>query len=223
MSRTTERDAVRQFQETNFYTRRPDQGRTRCTTARDDRFMVSNVLRNRFISASEISSQLKEVRNVSVSLRTVRRRLVERNLKAFSHVRAPQRLPQHRRERLRFAREHADWTMHQWSNVFFSDETRISLSVSTSERKVFTMCHSGNGGFQGGSIMLWGGISYEARTDLEILERGESIRFNQLMIFWFHPRKEHYSIDALSNRHIRERNEATLFCFEGEVVGLEQA
>ena len=92
--------------------------------ARDDRFMVSNVLRNRFISASEIRSQLKEVR--TVSLRTVRRRLVKRNLKDFRPVRTPQLLPQNRRELLRFARDHADWTMHQWSNVLFSDETRIS-------------------------------------------------------------------------------------------------
>ena len=44
------------------------QGRKRYTTAQDDRFMVSNVLRNRFILASEICSQLKEVRNVTVSL-----------------------------------------------------------------------------------------------------------------------------------------------------------
>ena len=125
--RTTVRDAVRRFRETNSYTRKPGQGRKRCTTARDDRFMVSNVLRNRFILASEIRSQIKEIRNITVSLRTIRRRLVERNLKAFRPVRAPQLLPQNRREWLHFAREYADWTMHQWSNVLFSDETRISL------------------------------------------------------------------------------------------------
>ena len=81
MPRTNVRDAVRRFRETNSYTRRSGQGQKRCTTARDDRFMVSNVLRNSFISASELRSQVKEVRNVTVSLRTVRRRLAERNLK----------------------------------------------------------------------------------------------------------------------------------------------
>ena len=70
--------------------------------------MMSNVLQNRFISDSEIRSQLKEERNVTVSLKTIRRRLAERNLKAFRPGRAPQLLPLHRRERFRFAREHAD-------------------------------------------------------------------------------------------------------------------
>ena len=46
---------------------------------------------------------------------------------------------------------------------------------------------------------------------------------DHLMFFWFHPRREHYSIDALSKRHVRERNEAALFFVEGEVVGLKQA
>ena len=124
--------------------------------------MVSNVLQNRFLSASEIRSQLKEVRNVTVSLRTVRRRLVKRNLKDFRPVRAPQLLPQNRRELLRFAREHADWTMHQWSNVLFSDETRISLIGPDGRHRVYrrpnerffpcTIVETVD--FQGGSIML---------------------------------------------------------------------
>ena len=142
--------------------------------------MVSNALRNRFISASEIRSQLKEVRNVTVSLRTVRRRPAERNLKTFRPVQGPQLLPQHRRERLRFAREHADWTKHHWSNVLFSDETRRSLIGPDGRPRVyrrpnerFSSCTIVETvGFQGGSIMLWGGISYEARTDLLILKRG---------------------------------------------------
>ena len=142
--------------------------------------MVSNVLRNRFISASEIRSQLKEVRNVKVSLKTVRRMLAERNLKAFRLVRAPQLLPQNRSERLRFAQEHADWTMHQCSNVLFSDETRISLIGPDDRHRVYrrpnerfspcTIVETVS--FQGGSIMLRGGISYEARADLVVLERG---------------------------------------------------
>ena len=52
--------------------------------------MVRNVIGNRFISGSEIRSQVNEVRNVTVSF--VRRRLAERNLKAFRPVRAPQKL-----------------------------------------------------------------------------------------------------------------------------------
>lgn len=46
--RTTVRDAIRRFRETGLYTRKPGQGRHRCTSTRDDRFVVSSVLRNAF-------------------------------------------------------------------------------------------------------------------------------------------------------------------------------
>ncbi|CAH2090862.1 unnamed protein product [Euphydryas editha] len=93
--RTTVQDAIRRFQETESYTRSPGLGRHRCTSTRDDRFVISNVLRNRFCIATEARTRLFEVRNVSVSERTIRRRLVERNLRAFHPARAPQLIPQH--------------------------------------------------------------------------------------------------------------------------------
>lgn len=65
--RTTVGDAIRQFRETGSYSRRPGQGRNRCTSARDDRFVVNSVLRNRFSTATEARNLLFEVRNVSVS------------------------------------------------------------------------------------------------------------------------------------------------------------
>ena len=68
----------------------------------------------------------------------------------------------------------ADWTMHQSSNVLFSDESRISLICPDGHHRVYRRQNERFSpctivemvGFQSGSIMLWGGISYEARTDL---------------------------------------------------------
>lgn len=113
VARTTLRDAVKRFQETGSYERRPGQGRKKCTSARDDRFLVTNVLRNRFTAAVKARNPLREVRNVHVSERTVRRRLGEKALGAFRPCRVPQLLVGHRRERLRFSREHAEWNMCQ--------------------------------------------------------------------------------------------------------------
>lgn len=178
--RTTVRDAIRRYQETGSYTRRPGQGRRRCTSTRDDRFIVSNVLRNRFCTAFEVRSRLFEVRNVSVSERTIRRRLVERDLRNFRPARAPQLLPQHRTARLDFAREYCDWTMEQWKNVLFSDESRIALSGPDGRQRVYRRKNERFApcaivetvGYRGGSIMIWGAISYEARTDLVVFDRG---------------------------------------------------
>ena len=60
----------------------------------------------------------------------------------------------------------------QWSNVLFSNETRLSLIGPDSPNERFSPCTIVETvGFQGGSIILWGDISYEGRTDLVILER----------------------------------------------------
>ena len=59
----------------------------------------------------------------------------------------------------------------QWSNVLFSNETRLSLIGPDSPNERFSPCTVVKTvGFQGGSIMLWGGIPYEAHMDLVILE-----------------------------------------------------
>lgn len=178
--RTTIRDAIRRYRETGSYTRRPGQGRMRCTSERDDRFIVSNVLRNRFATAPTVRSRLFEVRNVSVSVRTIRRRLAERNLTAFRPARVPALTTDHRRARLQFARQFRNWTMGQWKTVLFSDESRVALSGPDGRQRVyrrpgerFAQCTVVETvGYQGGSVMVWGGISYEARTELVVFDRG---------------------------------------------------
>ena len=135
--RTTVRDAIRRFRETGSYTRRPGQGRHRCTSARDDRFLVSNVLRDRFCTATEARNRLREVRNVVVSERTVRRRLAERDLGAFRPAQVPKLHAAHKRNRLQFARQYVDWTMEQWKDVLFSDESRISLRGPDGRQRVY--------------------------------------------------------------------------------------
>lgn len=52
---TTVHRAIVRFRETHTYTRRPGSGRPRATTTRDDRFLVSMVLRNRHATAVEIA------------------------------------------------------------------------------------------------------------------------------------------------------------------------
>lgn len=178
--RTTIRDAIRRFRETGSYTRRPGQGRRRCTSERDDRYIVSNVLRNRFTTATEARNRLFEVRNVSVSIRTIRRRLAERDLRAFRPARVPELTIAHRRARLRFAQQYSNWNLERWKAVLFSDETRIALRGPDGRQRVyrrhgerFAECAVVETvGYQGTSIMVWGGICYDARTELVVFDRG---------------------------------------------------
>ena len=93
-----------------------------CTSARDDRFIDLEILRNRYLTAVEIQG-LKISRGVNVSERTaVRRRMEKVNLKARWPARGPELLRHHRVSRFRLVREHANWTHEQWANHTHTDE-----------------------------------------------------------------------------------------------------
>lgn len=174
VARTTLSDNIRRYQETGSCKRRPGSGLTRCTTARDDRFMVMETLRNRFQTSVETARRLYDVRNVLVNPLTVRRRLREAHIIPRRPYNAPELLTCHRRARLQFATEHIRWTEEDWDKVLFSDETRISLRGADGRVRVYRRRNERYSecalvprvAFDGGSIMVWGGISAEAHTDL---------------------------------------------------------
>ena len=54
LPRSSMQYVLKRYQETGRYTRRPDTGGQMCTSARDDRFIVLEILRNRYLNAVEI-------------------------------------------------------------------------------------------------------------------------------------------------------------------------
>ncbi|KAL0879217.1 hypothetical protein ABMA27_003000 [Loxostege sticticalis] len=61
VSLSTVQRVLQQFQETSMNFRRPGNGRPRCTTVREDRFIVSTMLRNRHLKAVQVRNSLQEV------------------------------------------------------------------------------------------------------------------------------------------------------------------
>lgn len=168
------------YQETGLITRRPGSGRKRVTTQRDDRFLVSRSLRNRTATAVSLRNQLQEVRDVNVSEWTVRRRLRAAGLSCRRMATGPPLQPRHRNARLTFARNHLAWNAEDWSRVLFSDESRFCLTGSDGRRRVWrrpgeryaAVCIDERLPFGGGSVMVWAGISSQARTELVFVRNG---------------------------------------------------
>lgn len=165
---------VRRFNETGSYSRRPGQGRKRCTNERDERFLRVYALRNRRVTSFLLKNELHNVRNVVISARTIRRRLKETGLNSRRPAKAPLLSKENRVARMRFAREHRNWTVNDWKRVLFTDETRVSLSSPDGRERVWRRpgerfaqcCISPRIPFGGGSVMFWGGICYDNRTEL---------------------------------------------------------
>lgn len=179
---TTIGRALKRFRETGQHARREGQGRPRCTEAIDDRYIRLQALRNRSITGNEIGNLIRQTRNLTISSRTVRRRLNEGNLRARHPARVPLLTTAHKMDRLRFAQDHVNWTLEDWKRVLFSDEVRVGLN--SSDGRVYTWrrpgeryapcCMTPQVAFRGGSLMFWGGISFDARTELVVV-RGRSL------------------------------------------------
>jgi transposase len=155
---------AQRHQETGSVDRRPGQGRRRVTSVRDDRFLRLTALRSRHCTARLLQSEMLTARDVEISLQTVRNRLREDNIRAHVPARAPQA----------FAREHVNWDIGDWQNVMFSDESRFCLYEKDRRMPVYRrpgerylQCNFvPNVNYGGGSVMVWGAISVQGRTEL---------------------------------------------------------
>lgn len=184
ISRSSVQRVYRRYLETGAFDRRPGTGRPRATSAADDRYIQLTVLRNRRLNAVQVQRSLRDERQVVVSSDTVRRRLAERNLTPKRAATGPKLTAAHRRARLEFAREHRDWTLEQWGNVLFTDETRVSLHGSDRRQRVyrrpreryFQCCIEETVAYGGGSVMVWGGISLIAHTALVFIGSASGTR-----------------------------------------------
>jgi transposase len=111
---------------------------------------------------------------VHTSASTVRRTLHQEGLQAMHMIKKPLLTRQHKRKRLEFAKAHREWTVEQWKQVIFSDETVIVGRPSDSHKLKWTKLTHGLNPIllvptvQGGgpTIMVWGCISQYGFHDL---------------------------------------------------------
>ena len=115
-----------------------------------------------------------------MSTQTVRRRLHEVGLRSRA---APIRVTltrNHRQARRAWARDHVNWTVADWTPVLFTDESRFCLDMTDRRRRVWRQRNqrfhfhnvAQHDRYGGGSIMIWGGISMQDKTDLHVFQNG---------------------------------------------------
>ena len=146
-------------------------GRKSSTTEKQDRLLLRNLRRNPLDDAHQLHAEW-ENDGVKVSLRTVQRRL-----KTFCRSVVPRRVPKltpsMMRKRLSFAKKHVEWTVEQWRQVCFSDESLFECKGAQRSRVWHirgtpvpirqTVKHPTK-------VMVWGVISAKGPGKLHIVE-----------------------------------------------------
>ncbi|GFW96785.1 transposable element Tc3 transposase [Trichonephila clavipes] len=167
----------RQFQTTGTAIRGFSSGRPRGTTPADDRYIVLQARRNRRQTAGEIARHTTQATGRPIARFTVVRRLHGGGLFARRPVRCVPLTPAHRRRRSLWCR---NWRDNEWGRVFFTDESRFSLSSDSHRiliwRERGSRNHPSNiierDRYGGRGVLVWGGILLGSRTDLHIFDAG---------------------------------------------------
>lgn len=145
----------------------PKTGRPQKVDDRTKRRLARMIVKGEARTATELAQTAATREIAHIGARTARRMLHEQGLKAMHMIRKPLLTREHKRKRLEFARAHRDWTVKEWKQIIFSDETVILARPSDSHklRRVKPM-HGLNPKLvvptvQGGgvAIMTWGCIS----------------------------------------------------------------
>ena len=171
ISPSTVTKTMQRFNDTGSTLSRPRSGRPRATTAREDRLIHRSQLADRRRSSNEVRNLLPQLR---VSSRTVRRRIREFGLLSCPATKKPLVSVRNRQVRRRWATLRQNVTVDQWSQVLFSDESKVNrlncdgwqrLRRTRDEKlRPFALQPTATGG--GGSIMVWGCMSAQGVAPL---------------------------------------------------------
>ncbi|XP_041349340.1 uncharacterized protein LOC121368667 [Gigantopelta aegis] len=156
-SRVTVTNLMQRYMQTGQTSGRPRTGRPRVTSPRDDRYLRTLHLRNRFLT---VTSSAMNTLGHRVSRQTVARRLRTHGIRAYRPYRGHLLTPQHRRLRLTWARTVLRWQRRDWLRVLFTDESRFSLFRVDGRQRVYRRSGERVAAFCVQEVVPYGGGRY---------------------------------------------------------------
>lgn len=163
-------------------------------------------------------------------MRTTYRRAYELQLSSYRPATFIPLGPQHRRHRLQWCHEHADWTPDQWQSVVWSDESRFCMDFHDGRVRIrrfpnqryhrdMFVYHDRYGG---GSVMIWGAFSWSGLSQMVVVQGTLNSQqyvdqiLHPVLLPFFHDNAQHllfqqdnarphiaaHSLDFLGTNHI---------------------
>jgi transposase len=147
----------------------PSPGRPSRLTSRDIAHGVRLIESGQVDTAVQLTKVLGDITNSNIHPSTTRRALKSAGLKAITKPKKPRLLKRHIKARYEFAQRHQHWTVEDWKQVIWSDETKINRLGSDGRSWVWkqpsrphdSRTIQGTVKFGGGSLMMWGCMCWE--------------------------------------------------------------
>lgn len=145
-------------------------GRKSILSERDRRTLTRIVRSDHKTTAAKVTAELNDHLEHPVSTKTVRRELHKSGFHGRAAIRKPLLSTTNVAKRLEWCKIHQKWSMEQWKNVIFSDESSFTLFPTTGRVYVWRQpkeayepdCLLPTVKHGGGSVMIWGAISWKS-------------------------------------------------------------
>jgi len=131
--RQTITDFIERSKERQSIENIPRPGRPRKTSTMTDRWLVHNAESDTHVPFQE----LKNILNIDIGVRTLRRRLREAGIRKWRAVKRPLLTPEHAKKRRNWAKIHLHWTVEDWRRVIWSDESIVKRNSDSGTVWVF--------------------------------------------------------------------------------------
>ena len=154
----------------------PRIGRPKVTNDRIDKKIKSLAENSNSPNAVDIANSLEKMSLATISPQTVRNRLHHFGLYGRNIISKPLLTDNHRKKRLAFAKKYRNWTIDDWKNVLWSDESKINLHGSDGRR--FTWRKPGERLLKkhvkqtikhDRSVMVWGCFGWNGVGNLHVI------------------------------------------------------
>uniref|UniRef100_A0A673HQB6 Transposase Tc1-like domain-containing protein n=1 Tax=Sinocyclocheilus rhinocerous TaxID=307959 RepID=A0A673HQB6_9TELE len=155
-------------------------GRKCLVDVRGQRRMGRLVRDDRKATVTQITTRYNQGMQNTISERTTRRTLKQMGYSSRRPHRVPLLSAKNRKQRLQFAQAHQNWTIEDWKNVAWSDESRFLLRHSDGRVRIWRKEHESmdpsclvsmvQAGGGGGGVMVWGIFSWHTLGPLVPIE-----------------------------------------------------
>lgn len=174
LPRSTVGDAITRFRKTGSNQDRKRSGRPRVTSKAEDHSLIIMSKMNRKLTAPEIQMRFNGSHDKQISVSTVKDRLRKAGLYGRVSTKKPLLRRGNKKKRLEWAQAHRHWTVDDWKQVLWSDESKFEMFGQ--KRRIYVRRNPSEKMHPdtitptikqaGSSVMVWGCFSYAGVGDL---------------------------------------------------------